>query len=535
MKKIIIIMVLTLIGMSVFGVGNSQSATAPDRAGSKVINVGITNDPATVSPLSTNNVMAHYASSILFMTLVAETPERTFVNCLAESITTADNRTFIVKINRNVKWTDGTPVTAADVIFTMNVFSNPVVGVRDTSAHRIVVGSDDSGCFPRGAASLSGVKQIDDYTMSVETKYPITLNIFKLEIGTTLRTMPKHILEKEALANILQCAFFQRPTVTNGPFRFREYVAGQYLSLTANDAYFMGRPKIDTLNFKVLSGNQITSQLESGEIDMNYQGVGLIPADDYERVLAMAHIKTERSEPGTVQTLFYKSATFSLKARQAMDMAINRDGILNNIFKGGAFMTRTPVSSRVEYWNEEAARYTYDPERAKALLAESGLDTSKKFVFAVPTGNATRERVCVIIAENFKAIGLNVVIERADMPTTMARIQQRDYDISILGMPANVFNLSRNLRYYADSRDDYTGYDDPAMDALLKTIYESVDDKTLRAAYYEAQARIAQDVPVSGVYSELALRAVNKRVSFGGLSRFGTLHELEKWDVGAAQ
>jgi hypothetical protein len=69
------------------------------------------------------------------------------------------------------------------------------------------------------------------------------------------------------------------------------------------------------------------------------------------------------------------------------------------------------------------------------------------------------------------------------------------------------------------------------MDVLLKTIYESVDSDTLRAAYYEVQARIARDVPVSGVYSELALRVANRRVSFGDLPRFGTLHELEKWDV----
>jgi ABC-type transport system substrate-binding protein len=94
-----------------------------------------------------------------------------------------------------------------------------------------------------------------------------------------------------------------------------------------------------------------------------------------------------------------------------------------------------------------------------------------------------------------------------------------------------VFNLSRNLRYYADSSDAYTGYSDPAMDALLTTIYESVDADVLRAAYFEAQECLAADAPVSGVYGELALRAVNKRVSFGDLPKFGTLRDLELWDV----
>ena len=527
MKKLFTMLMITL-SVNVFALGQKQSA-AP--VGQKIITVGITNDPGTVSPLSTNNIMAHYASRILFLPLVMETPERVFVNRLAESIDTSDNRVFVIKIDQRVKWTDGVPVSADDVIFTINTFSNPAAGVRDTSAHRIIAGTDESGCFPAGAVSVSGVKKIDDYTLSVETKYPITLNIFKLEIGTNLRTMPRHILENEPVETILRCAFFQHPTVTNGAFCFKEYVPSQYLSLTANSEYFRGKPKIDTLNFKILSGNQLSAQLESGEIDMNYPGVGLLPVDDYERVMNMPHLRTERGEPNTVQTLLYNNTTLNVAVRRAMDLAINRDGILKNIFKGEAFITRTPVSSQVEYWNEAAARYTYDPERARALLADSGWDTATRLVFVVPTGNATRERVCTIIAENFKAIGLNVVIERADMPATLARIQKRDYDITILGMPANVFNLSRNLRYFVDSNDSYTGYSDPSMDALLATIYESVDPDVLRAAYFEAQERIAADAPVSGVYSELALRAVNKRVSFGDLPKFGTLRDLEVWDV----
>ncbi|MDR3115864.1 MAG: ABC transporter substrate-binding protein, partial [Treponema sp.] len=210
---------------------------------------------------------------------------------------------------------------------------------------------------------------------------------------------------------------------------------------------------------------------------------------------------------------------------------IDRPGILHNVFKGQAFVTKTPVSNRIEYWNEAAARYTYDPEQAKQLLAESGWDLSKKLTFLVPTGNKTRERVCTIIAENFKSIGLNVVIERADFPTTMGRIQKRDFAISIIGMPANPFNAVRNLRYYVDSHDAHTGYANPKMDQILERINTSVDSEVLKAAYYEAQDLIAQEVPVSGIYSELVLRGANQRIRYGDLEDFGALRDLEKWDI----
>ncbi|MDR2394168.1 MAG: ABC transporter substrate-binding protein [Treponema sp.] len=532
MKKIITLGIAALVCGSLFGSGKSQPA--PTTAQLKIVNIGITNDPGTVSPLSVNNIMAYYASSILFMPLTAETSDlqRPFVNRLVESITTEDNVTFTITLNRKVRWTDGVPVTADDVIFTMNTFANPLVGISDPSAYKILLGTDESGLFPKGETGISGVKKIDDYTLTVETKYPLTLAIFNLNIGTTLRVMPKHILEKENPAGILTCSFFQNPQVTNGPFKFKEYAPSQYLSLEANEGYFLGRPKIDRLNFKILSGPQIAAQLESGEIDMNYPGVGNIPADDYDRISSLPHIRTKRGLPSTVQVLFYNNRVLNqVQVRQAMDLAIDRPGILHNVFKGQAFITKTPVSKRIEYWNEAAAQYTYDPARAKELLAESGWDLSKKLTFLVPTGNNTRERVCTIIAENFKSIGLNVVIERADFPTTMGRIQKRDFDISIIGMPANPFNAVRNLRYYVDSHDAHTGYANPVMDQILERINTSVDSEVLKAAYYEAQDLIAQEVPVSGIYSELVLRGVNQRISYGDLEDFGALRDLEKWDI----
>ncbi|MDR0562231.1 MAG: peptide ABC transporter substrate-binding protein [Spirochaetaceae bacterium] len=530
MKKLIMLGMLALVCLPIFGAGKREPPGAAAKL--KIVNVGITNDPATVSPLSVNNIMAYYASSILFMPLVSETQERTFVYRLAESIATEDNITFAITLRRNAVWTDGVPVTAEDVIFTMNTFSNPAVGVSDPSAHRIILGTDDNGLFPREAGGIAGLKKIDDKTLTVQTKYPVTLNVFNLNIGTTVRTMPKHILENVAPEAMLKAPFFQKPTVSDGAFKFKEYAPSQYLSLEANDSYFLGRPNIDILNFKILSGPQIAAQLESGEIDMNYQGVGNIPADDYDRIMSLPHLNTKRSEPGTVQVLFYNNRVLnSVKVRQAMDLAIDRDGILKNIFKGEAFMTKTPVSSQIEFWNEAASKYAYDPVRAKQLLAESGWDLSKKLTFLIPTGNNTRERVCTIIAENFKSIGLNIVIERADFPTTMGRIQKRDFDISIVGMPANPFNAVRNLRYYVDSKDAHTGYSNPRADRLVETIDASVDSEALKSAYYEIQALIAEEVPVSGVYSELVLRAANKRILYGGEQNFGTFRDLEKWDV----
>jgi peptide/nickel transport system substrate-binding protein len=526
---ILVFAVLALCGQNAFAGGSA----APSGTPLKVVNVGVTNDPGSLNPLGVYSLMRVEASRVLFMPLSAVNTEKGFTNRLAESITTEDNLTFTVKVNQKVKWTDGKPVTADDVIFTINSIANPAVGVLDPTTYNVLEGTEESGLYPAGAGGISGVTKVDDYTVAFKTKYPITLNIFNLIVGAELQPIPKHILEKEPPENLIKSSFWQNPKVSNGPFIYKEFVPSQYISYEANDTYFLGRPKIDMLNFKILSGTQITAQLESGEVDLNWPGVGFFPVDDYERIQSFSHLTTQRGIPAAAQILFYNNAVLNnVKVRQALDLSIDRDAILQNIFKGVGNMTKTPVTNQIEYWNEPASRYEYNVEKAKRLLAESGWDLSKRLVFLVPTGNVTRERICTMVAEYFKAIGLNVEIEKADFPTTFARIQRCEYDISIAGIPDMPLNIIRYLRLYAGSKNaTWTNYVNPRADALIDTIQTSVDPAVLKDAYYALQDLMAEEVPLSGLYCELALRAKNKRLIYGDLQELGSALDFEKWDV----
>lgn len=497
----------------------------------KYVNIAITNDPGTVNPLATNNVMGTHITGILYLPLAAQNEELKFSYRLAENINTTDNRIFTIKINPKVKWTDGTPVTADDVVFTFNAYTNPKTSYRDPSAYGVIVGTNTAGLLPEGETTLSGVKKIDNYTLTVEVKYPITLDIFNLTIGS-IRTLPKHIAEPAGLENLLKSDLLQNPKVTNGPFKFKEYVPGQYLAFTANPDYFLGAPKLDELNFKILPGTQITAQLESGEVDINFPLVGNIPNDDYDRIRSLTNIHTKQGLPSNIQVVFLNSKVIdNLKVRQAISLAIDRESILKNVLKGEAYISRTPVTNQIQYWNEGAARPVYDLERAKQLISESGWDLSKRLVFSLPTGNTTRERVGAIIAEALRGIGLNVVIERADLATTLGHVQKCEYDISIIGMPDVPLNIVSYLRVYASTRYTWTNYSNPRADALVETIMTSVDDNVLKSSYYELQQLIADEVSVTGVYSELALRGINNRIVYGDLAEYGALLDLEKWDV----
>ncbi|MDR3123197.1 MAG: ABC transporter substrate-binding protein [Treponema sp.] len=496
--------------------------------GLKIINVGTTNDAPTLSPLASNNTMTDELSRLIFLPLVGIDENLDFVYRLAESVTTDDNVNFTIRLRKNIAWTDGTPSTADDVIFSLNALTNPVVNSYNPSVYNIIEGTDEAGFFPAETGRLAGALKADDYTLTVKTKFPVTKTIFLIQVANAVRSLPAHLLSGIPAEKLKTDEFWQKLPVSNGPFLFKEQVPSQYLSFEANPGYFLGRPKIDALNFKILSGAHITAQLESGEIDMNFPGVGHVPNDDYDRVQGFAHVRTEFGPSKSMQILFYNvNVIDNVAVRQAMDLAIDREGILRDVLKGSAYISKTPVTNLIQYWNEDAARYAYDPEKARQLLAESGWDLSKRLVFYVPTGNVTRERICILIAESFKAVGLNVAVEKMDFPTSLARVQGRDFDIGIVGVPEQPYNAIQSLKNLIS----WTNFAPPRWERLAEIISSSVDEEELRRSYLELQQILADNVPVSGLYSEYGLSAVNTRVTHGILKERGALLDVEQWDV----
>jgi peptide/nickel transport system substrate-binding protein len=190
------------------------------------------------------------------------------------------------------------------------------------------------------------------------------------------------------------------------------------------------------------------------------------------------------------------------------------------------------MSNAIKYWNEGAAAYTYNPERAKQLVQESGWDLSKKIRLYVPSGNTNNERVCLILAEGFKAIGLNIVEERIDGVTAISKVQGKtDYDLGIVGVPERPLVPILGIHRVASKTGSWTNFTTPRLDTLVDIINTSVDEDEIEKAYLEFQNIVVENVPASGLYAARSLNAVNKRVIYGELKERGPLLDVEKWDV----
>jgi len=515
--------------------GSAPSATgtsSPAVSGSKkVLNVGVTYSPNALNPLSPVGQVSSYVNGLMFLPLVELDEDLTFKPMLADAIETADNRTFTVKLNPNAKWTDGAPVTSDDVIFTLKLMTNVKVASAFAYLFAIIEGIDDSGYLPEGATDISGVKKVDEKTLEIKLKAPTTLNIFQDTIGRYLLTVPQAALKDIAPEDINKSDFMQKPNVTNGPFKLVSYDRDHYVQMEANKEYFKGAPKLEQLNFKVLQGTAISAQLQSGEIDMNIPSFGIVPISDYEKIKGLDNLTTNDGPPVATQFMYINgNVVKDAKQRQAISYAINRPLIVDKLLKGSGEAVDGFLTSYSPYKNPDLQTAAYDPEKAKSLLQESGWDAGKTLTMLVLSGDSTLEQASNIVAENLRAVGVNVQIQMVDLATIIDKLVAMDYDLGVLTVSLSPVNPLPDIAYYL-SEGNPTGFKNAEAQTLLAALQSETDEAKLKENYIKLQKIVAAEVPMPSIYATKALGAINKRVVGAKPKDYGMFFNVHEWDV----
>lgn len=513
---------------------NSAGGTAsrqPASDGKKTINIGVTYAPSGINPLAPVGLVSTYVAGLLFPPLVELDSDLKYKPMLADAIETADNKTFTIRLNPQAKWTDGNPVTADDVIFTLDLMTNAKVASNYAYMFAIIEGLDDSGYLPEGKTAIDGVKKVDDRTLTMTTKAPTTLAIFEDTIGRNLMTLPQSALKGIAPEDINKSDFMQKPTITSGPFKLGSIDRDHYVQMEANKDYFRGAPKIDRLNFKVLQGTAVSAQLQSGEIDMNIPSAGVIPIADYEKIKGLKNVTTVDGPPIATQFMYInEKAVPDAKQRQAISYAMNRELIVDKLLKGAGEVVDGYFTSYSPYLDSSLKPVAYDVDKAKSLLKESGWDSGKTLTLSVLSGDSTLEQAANIIAENLKAAGVNVKIQMTDLATLLDKLVKMDYDLGILTVSLTPINPLPDITYFLHEGNP-SGYKNDEVEKLLTALASEVDEAKIKDEYAQLQQIIAQDVPMPSIYATKALGAVNNRVTGATPKDFGMFINVNEWDV----
>ena len=512
---------------------STESASSDTAAsGEKIINVGVTNTIGSLNPLLLNGgEINKYATGLMFLPLMELDADLNFEGMLADSITTEDNKNFIVHIDDAATWSDGTPVTADDVVYTALRLASPVIG-NTAMMYYVFEGVGDDGFVEEGAESIDGIQKVDDKTVQFTTKEEMPITTFENSYARYLLTLPKHVIEQYSEEELSTADWFNHPDVVSGPFIVTDFDVDHYISYEANKDYWKGAPKIDKLNIKIVDGSQLYAGLQSGEIDITQQTMSDIPQEDYESVEALDNVDVVYGSPVTNQSVFIQTKNVpDVKVRQAMLYAIDRQQILEELLNGHGEIVDGFLSSASPFYDDSLTPVSYDPEKAKALLEEAGWDGSQTIRFYVNSGDSTFVNAASIIAAEWAAVGIKAEIQTVDFATLMSVAGTEDYDVLAVQYTYAPVDPYRDVAWLLGGEGSWTGYsDDTLNDALTKSQLTSDPEET-KELFSVVDKKVQEDVPMFSAYVISAQGAVSKRITGAAPSVYGFFNDVQNWDV----
>lgn len=507
---------------------SSDTATS----GEKIINVGVTNTIGSINPLLLNGgEINKYATGLMFLPLMELDADLNFEGMLADSITTEDNKNFIVHIDDAATWSDGTPVTADDVVYTALRLASPVIG-NTAMMYYVFEGVGDDGFVEEGAESIDGIQKVDDKTVQFTTKEEMPITTFENSYARYLLTLPKHVIEQYSEEELSTADWFNHPDVVSGPFIVTDFDVDHYISYEANKDYWKGAPKIDKLNIKIVDGSQLYAGLQSGEIDITQQTMSDIPQEDYESVEALDNVDVVYGSPVTNQSVFIQTKNIpDVKVRQAMLYAIDRQQILEELLSGHGEIVDGFLSSASPFYDESLTPVSYDPEKAKALLEEAGWDGSQTIRFYVNSGDSTFVNAASIIAAEWAAVGIKAEIQTVDFATLMSVAGTEDYDVLAVQYTYAPVDPYPDVAWLLGGEGSWTGYSDDTLNEALTKSQLTSDPEETKELFSVVDKKVQEDVPMFSAYVISAQGAVSKRITGATPSVYGFFNDVQNWDV----
>lgn len=521
-------------GLTGCGSENKQSDKGQStfEASDNIVNVGVTDTLSSLNPLVIDQTEINTnVIALMFLPLVSLDKDLNFEYMLADSITTEDNLNFLVHINDEATWSDGTPVTAADVEYTFLKLASPVIN-NVTMMYYAFEGVGDDGFTEEGAESVSGVQVLDEKTIQFTSKYPMALSTFNNTYARYLRVLPKHVLEQYSDEELMTLDWFNHPDVVDGPYIVTDCDPNHYVSYVANEDYWMGAPKIEKLNIQIKDASQIYVGLQSGEIDITHHTMTAIPQEDYENVEALENVQVVYGTPVTNQSVFIQTENISdERVRQALVYAIDRDQILEQLLKGHGEVVDGFLSSASPFYDDSIEPMSYDPEKAKTLLEEAGWDGSQTLRFYVNSGDSTMVNAVQVMVAMWQAVDINVEVNTVDLANLMTIAGSKDYDMLAVQYTYAPVDPYPDVQWLLSGEGSWTGYGNDQINEALTNTQLTSDIEEIKAEYTIIDKIVQEDVPMFSAYIISAQGAVNNRLQNAEPTVYGFFNNVHEWEI----
>lgn len=521
----------------VTGCGSASSpAASQSGAGAasdkKVVNIGSTGGLTTLNPLLVDATWINmYACMLQFRPLVIMDDNEGFLPGIADRIETEDNLTYTIHIDDKAAWSDGTPVSADDLIYTLWALSSAKVGNLTMSLVAIEGVDDTIGYRAEGVDSLDGVQKVDEKTISITFKWAMSPNVFKTGYAQYIYVVPKHKLESIPEDQLATTEWFNTPEVVSGPYICTDKDNDHYISYKANEAYWLGAPQIPLLNIKVVDGAQLLSGLQSGEIDVVPPLLGTINQEDYNTVLNLPGVTAQYGSRYAVESLFINCNNIPEKEiRQALLCGLDRATIVAGLLNGEGDLYDGFAVPAGPY-NKGLEATAFDAGKAAALVDAAkgkGWNAGKVYELYLNSGDNLLIQACTVAQQFWAAVGLNVNLNTVDLSTLMTMCIEGSgdmYGVQYTYPPTDPsFDIQWVLPYWCF-------YDSQVVADGVAQMWNAADEAAYADALYAIDQDVKENVPFINLYVNGPLGAVSNRIQGAKVQMYGCLANVETWTI----
>ncbi|MGQ0766114.1 MAG: ABC transporter substrate-binding protein [Gemmatimonadota bacterium] len=480
------------------------AACRGDSAPADTLRIALINDPI-LNPVVAPDIGSVMANKVIFPGLVRPDEQLRPTPDLAMSWTeSGDGLSWTFNLRPGVRWHDGAPFTAEDVRFTFEQIGDLASGSRLRSDF----------------AAIAAVDVVDSLTVRFRLSTPFAPLLTLL--GYNAGILPAHLLRGSRLADAV--SFNRSMPIGTGPFRVESVVPGASVTLVRNP-YWYGEPAgLERIVFCIVPDiNAQVAQLRAGELDL----ITIEPAN----LAGVQDARGIRVVQVPVVQHFYVSFNnlvpmfTSPRVRRALSYAVNRQAIISGVLKGYGDMPRgtIPVALR-DYHFDSIPPFPYDPDSARALLAEAGWTTGPEgvllnpagapfsFELLVDKGNPTREQAALSVQQDLQRIGIQVTLRTMEFAALVRdRVLPGSFEANLIWWttPPDPDQYA----FYASGQDNnHVRWSNRVADSLL-TLGRATRDTSRRREIYNAFQRIQrEDPPVLVLFYPREIQAVNERL-----------------------
>lgn len=452
----------------------------------------MTQDLASLDPHVDTDAGTRDVVFNLYEGLVKPTSDGGFIPAVASDyIISDDAKTYTFTLRDGITFHDGTPVTIEDVKYSIDRYAE-IQG--------------ESSAF---SSLVDSVEVQDDKTLVVNLKESYSEFLPMM----TIAIIPQS--NEDPAGN----------PIGTGPFKYVSYTPGQNLELEKYDGYWQeGVPSLDSVEFKFIADvDTAFVELQAGTIDIlkyltSAQAETL--GDDYNIVQGSMNL---------VHAMYLNSAYEPLsktEVRQALCYAVDRDAINNFIFGGKSHIIGSHmIPAMSKYYEPEAETvYSYDPEKAKELLADAGYADGFDLEITVPSSYSQHVDSAQIIADELSQVGINVTLNQVEWSTWLQDVYKGgNFQATVIGFDGTLAPSDWLKKYVTDDAKNFMHYSNTEYDDVFNTAYTTVDDDVKVENYKKAQMILAEDAAAVYIEDPANLVAVSKK--FGGYTFYPTAAE----------